>query len=145
MEILDEKVRAFIAINFKKWEEYEIPIENIHQFKKWWFNDFLFTLPEQTEDGEDYFSINEIYTPEEFFEGNMEIFGKCIKIVHDYYTETERLHMDVILDPYPRDYDPLNIMLGYASLYVENNYDLMNLYVPLHLQDSINSSHIQPA
>ena len=145
MEKLNEKVKAFIAINYKKWDDYEHtshPIENIHQFEKWWYDDFLFTLPEPNEDGENYFCINEVYTPETFFENDLTLFSLCIKAVHDYYIESENLYPED--EPYARSYDPREIMTQYASVYVLNNTELMNLYLPSHLRANINSPHPSP-
>jgi len=144
MEKLNEKIDGFIAINYKKWEEYTIgPFENIHQFKKWWYDEFLFTLPEPSEDGENYFCINEVYTPEDFFEGDITLFSKCMKAVHDYYTETENSE-PLTEQVYIRSYDPYDIMTEYASVYVVNNDELINLYLPLDLRQDVNTNKPSP-
>lgn len=145
MEKLNGKIKAFVAINYKKWEDYGdfAHFENIHQFEKWWYDDFLFTLPEPDENGENYFCINEIYSPEDFFEGDINLFSMSIKAVHDYYTEHESIEgYEGVL--HTRNYDPINIMTEYASVYVVNNSELMNLYLPLHLMENKNTVYPNP-
>lgn len=146
MEKLEEKVIAFIAINYKKWNDvgmFSRGCENIHQFEKWWHLEFLFTLPEQegddfSEEQDNHFGIENLYSPDEFFEGDTELFEQCVNFVHNCYDENERLYSQHFNgETYPRTREPLDIMNSYASIYAGSNHELMKLYLPNHLKVNI--------
>jgi hypothetical protein len=146
MEKLEQKVNAFIALNYKKWNDigmFSHGCENIHQFEKWWYLEFLFTLPDQKQyDNKDeseyvdnHFGIENLYSYHEFFEGNVELFEECVKFVHNYYDENDGLYSQYFNgETYTRTRKPLDIMNSYASIYAGSNHEIMKIYLPSHLK-----------
>jgi hypothetical protein len=147
MEILDEKVIEYVENLYRKWNECGIfsecveCCENFHQFQKWWYDEFLDKLPEDhddyDEDMDGYYGIDKMYSVEEFFGNDLELFSKCIKFVHNHYTECGN-------PPEIRRYDPKDIMNDYFSIYVINNNELIKKYIPHRLLVDMEKMMLKP-
>jgi hypothetical protein len=154
MERLEEKVNNYIDFLYKKWNdcglftEYVDKCENYLQFEKWWFEDFLDRLPtedsdddndENSQECDDDCDITKLYTVEEFFERDLDLFSQCISFVHNYYTEEENA------GTYSRTYVPERIMCEYSTIYfVDNTNLLMRKYIPERLLDDMEKTLKKP-
>ena len=153
MERLEEKVTKYVAFLYKKWNdcglfrEYVDECENYHQYDKWWHEEFMNRIPTEDSDtdsdehsGEcdDYWYITKLYTVEEFFENDLDLFSQCISFVHNYYTEEENSLS------YQRTYVPDRIMCEYSTIYVANNKKLMRKYIPERLLSDMEKTLKKP-
>jgi hypothetical protein len=148
MERLEDKVTKYVAFLYKKWNdcglfrEYVDHCENYHQYDKWWHEEFLDRLPtedsdtdsdENSQECDDYCDITKLYTVEQFFENDLDLFSQCIRFVHNYYTEEENTSTYPFDEPYQRTYVPERIMCEYSTIYLTNNKELMRNYIPERL------------
>jgi len=147
MEILDEKVIAYVERMYALWNECGMfsecveCCENFREFEKWWYNEFLYKLPEEHDDydidTDGYYGIDKMYSGEEFFENNLELFSKCINFVHNHYTERENENNYMGDRIYIRHYNPTDIMDDYFTIYIFNNNELIKKYIPQRLIDDM--------
>ena len=154
MEKLDEKVKAYIASLYIKWNVSGVfsesceHCENFRQFEKWWYDEFLDRLPEEHDDYDEnmdgYYGIDKIYSTQEFFENDVDLFSKCLSFVHNHYTELENAPDYEFDEPYVRHYEPNDIMTDYANIYVLNNTDLIRTYIPERLRADMDLILIKP-
>jgi len=159
MERLEDKVKEYIAFLYKKWNdcglfsEYVNECENYYQFNKWWHEEFLDRLPTEDSDNEneensrecdDYCDITKLYSAEQFFENDVELFSKCIHFVHNYYTEEENSPTYSFGEVYPRSYVPERIMCEYSTIFVSNNKELVRKYIPERLLNDMEMSIKKP-
>lgn len=143
MERLEEKVNNYIEFLYKKWNDCGLftecvdECENYSQFEKWWYEEFIDRLPtedsdndndENSQECDDCCDITKLYTSEEFFERDLDLFSQCISFVHNYYNEEENSLT------YSRTYVPERIMCEYSIIYFANNTNLMmKKYIPERL------------
>lgn len=154
MEKLDEKVKCYIALLYRKWNDCGMfsesceDCENFRQFEKWWYDEFLDRLPEEHDDYDEnmagYYGIDKLYSTQEFFDNDVELFSKCISFVHNHYTESENAPDYEFDEPYVRHYEPQHIMDEYVSIYVINNHNLIRTYIPEHLRTDMERTLTKP-
>lgn len=154
MERLEEKVNNYIEFLYKKWNDCGLftecvdECENYPQFEKWWYEEFLDRLPtedsdndndENSQECDDYCDITKLYTVEEFFERDLDLFSQCISFVHNYYNEEENSLT------YSRTYVPERIMCEYSIIYFTKNTNLMmRKYIPERLLDDMEKTLKKP-
>jgi len=155
MEILDEKVIEYVEHIYTKWNECGMfsecveYCENFRQFEKWWYDEFLEKMPEEhddyDEDTDGYYGIDKMYSVEEFFGNDLELFSKCIKFVHNYYAECENVRDYTGDDTHTPRYGPKDIMNDYFTIYVVNNNELIKKYIPQGLLVDMEKTLLKPS